>query len=452
MLLSKIARNHAEDTISDVIWCICKQDIEFAEELISNYINFISDFTIIDIVRNLIITDGYMPDLTFLLRHKKTKGIVYIIIETKITASQNIYNVKYKPKKQFEVYTRYLIKQNSKVKLAKKYNIPQKCILLSPSYYEKHSSNDNIIHFRFPQLVKLLYGSNNKETDGIRNELITFIKEDYEGTYSRLQENLEILGHKNELKYAQNQILLIREAMLDEYVSKTGLWQNNSFAYYFGVGLKNKYQTNKNDLSWLSYDIYSEDEVSSPIRLNFPKRFIKKKILNAPQYLNKYKFQCDILNECIIDENFINIFKHIHCSSNLKDKIFQFALYYSNEKKKSYLKKYNKFFHALISFVEKFDNEISEEYHTFFRHSLNGNDLLLRLKIKKNIDGKFNINIIAEPTCFDAVNILRIEVFNRKKLLSTQPLLALTATGYKLKFNVKSLAILISETFENLYN
>ena len=94
MLLQKIARNHPEDTVSDIIWYICKNDPSFAKNLISPFISSLNEFTIIDIVRNYIISDGYMPDLTFLLSHKETNKIIYIIIETKITATQNIHQKK----------------------------------------------------------------------------------------------------------------------------------------------------------------------------------------------------------------------------------------------------------------------------------------------------------------------------------------------------------------------
>ncbi len=40
-----------------------------------------------------------MPDLTFLLGHKKTNKIIYILIETKITATQNIHERKNRTKK-----------------------------------------------------------------------------------------------------------------------------------------------------------------------------------------------------------------------------------------------------------------------------------------------------------------------------------------------------------------
>ena len=169
MLLQKIARNHAEDTLSDVIWCICKQDAGFAEQLISKFILFSDDFSVIDIVRNYIITDGYIPDLTFLLRHNKTNKIIYLIIETKITASQNIYSNKHRTKKQYAVYTNYLNKKNTIAGLAKKYKIPTKCILLSPSYYEKHTDEDNVIDFRFPALLEILKNSEHTETESVRN-------------------------------------------------------------------------------------------------------------------------------------------------------------------------------------------------------------------------------------------------------------------------------------------
>jgi hypothetical protein len=91
MLLSKIARNHQEDTLSDVIWCICKQDEEFARDIISKFIKISSDFQLIDIVRNFTIQYRLMPDITFILRHKKYNKIIYLLIETKITASPNTY-------------------------------------------------------------------------------------------------------------------------------------------------------------------------------------------------------------------------------------------------------------------------------------------------------------------------------------------------------------------------
>lgn len=457
MLLRKLARNHAEDTLSDVVWCLCKQDSDFAKKLISEFILFSDDFSVVDIVRNYVITNGCMPDLTFLLRHKKTNQIVYLIIETKITASQNIYSTKSRTKRQYAVYTNYLKKKNKKIKLDEKYNFPEKCILLSPSYYEKHSVEDNVIDFRFPALLKLLKKSANLETKGVCKELIKYLEEEFEGTRSKLKENLGILNHKIELRSAQKHILSLRDAMLEEnQASKSGLWQNNSFGYHFSSGLKNKYSSKTNgrswsSRSWLSYNFYYEDDIKSPLKLIFPNKLIKKNLIKTPQYHNKHQFTCDVLTESKINNKFINIFKSIHCSDKLIESISAFTNYYKDEKKQTYLVKYNELLNSIINFIEMLIPKI-EYYHIEFRHNLKKPELLLRLKIVDDKRTKFHLKLVAEPTCFNINDILRIEVFERKKLTETITLLEKTpSAGYVVK-SIDNIIAILSDSFEKLRN
>lgn len=455
MLLQKIARNHPEDTVSDIIWYICKKDPSFAENLISPFISYLNEFTIIDIVRNYIISDGYIPDLTFLLSHKETNKIIYIIIETKITASQNIHERKSRTKKQYSIYKKYLNEKNKKANLGKKYTITDKCILLCPSYYNLEGEEDNVIELRFPSLLNLLKNS----TTPIKKELIKYIEEEFEGTYTELNENLEILNHKIEFKNAQKHILALRHTMLnEEEISKSGLWQSTSECYcYFSVGLRTSYTPRKEKKSWkhrswLSYEFYIEDDIYSPLKLSFLKKLVKKDIIHVAKYQNKNKFYCDLLTESKINPNFIEIFDWLQCSEELKEIIIQFTEYYKQSNKQSYLVKFNKFLSSILSYLDRFTNKISSSYpHTVFEHSLNNSEILLCLTIKTRSNGKHHISIIAEPTSFDVSKLLRMEVFEDSEQVSTSELISARKNGFQVKYDLNALKEKIDSTFREFY-
>ena len=455
MLLQKIARNHPEDTVSDIIWYICKQDQDFARKLISPFIScsYINEFTIIDVVRNYIISDGYIPDLTFLLGHKKSNKIIYIIIETKITATQNIYHRKNRIKKQYSIYRKYLNDKNKGI--AKKYKIADKCVLLCPSYYDIEGEEDNVIALRFPSLLTILRES----TTPIKNELIKYIEEEFEGTYSDLNNNLEILNHKIEFKNAQKHILSLRHSMLnEEEASKSGLWQATSECYcYFSVGLRTYYTPLKEKKSWkhrswLSYEFYLEEDIYSPLKLSFPKKLVKKNIIHVAKYQNKNRFYCDLLTESKMNPDFIKIFDWIQCSQELKDNVSQFTEYYKQPSKQSYLVEFNKFLSALINYFDRFTDEIAATYsYTAFEHSLNNSEIILCLTIKKRSNGKHHISIIAEPTCFKVDNLLRMEAFKNSELVYKEGLIVARCKGFKVKYNFCDLKEKIDATFRKLY-
>jgi hypothetical protein len=333
-----------------------------------------------------------------------------------------------------------------------KYNIPGKCILLCPTDYNKEYEEESVILFTFKELLVLLKNSKNPDTEGIRKELIKFIEEEYEGTFTNLNKHLAILNHSKELRTIQSHILLLRKAMLEEYKSKSGLWKKDSFAYYFGVGLKNKRLSDKNNLSWLSYDFYYEDEVKSPLKIEFPKKFINKKIFGAPSYRNKNKYQTDLINEFTIDKSCISFFDHTKCGNNLPKAVNDFAEYYCQESKKQYLKKYNKLLHSGIKFIEKIDIEVSDKYQTIFYHNLKEERIIIRLKIKKRIDGIYSINLVFEPTSDIIENILRIETCEKDTPISKPLTIILNKNEvFRLKYNLTPLVNLMSQKIENLY-
>jgi hypothetical protein len=443
MLIKKIARNHPEDTLSDIIWCLCKQDNNFAKTILSKFVSFIEDFDIIDIVRNYVLKDGYMPDLTFLLRHKKKNKIIYIIIETKIEASQNIYSNKKRTKKQYDLYTKYQNNKNLTAGLAQKYKIPSKCILLCPSWYEKYDENDPVIDFRFPILLKMLKNSENKETSGIRNELIKYIKEEFEGINTDIGNSLEILKHKNELGKIQNQIRTIRDVMLNQKeIIKSGLWKKNSYGYYFEIGMKNKYSTSKknaNIRSWLTYSFYYDDDISSPLKLYFPKKMISKGIIQVPQYQNKNQFSCDILTECQINKEFFKIFDHIHCDKNIPQTIMDFVEYYTIQSKHQYLVQYNQMLNAILVFNDKFYYKMEYDYHVTYHHNFSSSALQFNFKLKKFKNSIRYLDLIIEPTNKNILDILRIEIFEKNEKLETISLFENFENGYTVKYDLDEL-------------
>ena len=455
MLLQKIARNHPEDTVSDIIWYICKQDQNFTRKLISPFISssHLNEFTIIDIVRNYIISDGYIPDLTFLLSHKETNKIIYIIIETKITATQNIHQRKNRTKKQYSIYKKYLNDKNKGI--GKKYKITDKCVLLCPSYYDIEGEEDNVVELRFPSLLETLKDS----TTPIKKELIKYIEEEFEGTYTDLNENLEILNHKIEFKNAQKHILALRHTMVnEEEISKSGLWQSTSECYcYFSIGLRTSYTPKKENKSWkhrswLSYEFYLEEDIYSPLKLSFLKKLVKKDIIHVAKYQNKNKFYCDLLTESKINPNFIEIFDWLQCSQELKENIIQFTEYYKQPRKQSYLVKFNKFLSSLLNYFDRFTDEIAATYsYTAFEHSLNNSKIVLRLTIKTRSSGKHHISIIAEPTCFEVNDLLRLEVFEDSEQVSKEGLIVAKKNGFQVKYNLDSLKEKIDSTFRELY-
>jgi hypothetical protein len=459
MLLQNIVRNHPEDTVSDILWYICKKDYIFSRELLSRFIYQLDDFSIIDVIRNYIIYDGVTPDLTILLQHKKTNELIYIIIETDITVKDNNNNTIYKKtSNQYGTYTNYLNNKNKSTQLHKEYNLPDKCILLCPSYFDNKYEDGNVKQFKFSELLALLVDSDNSDTEEIRNELIKYI-EKFEGTYSHLNKNLGILEYKTELKSAQKHLLALRDTMLKEKeISKSGLWQTNSECYcYFGIGLKSNY-TPKNEgkslkyRSWLSYDFFSEEDIFSPLKLNFPNKLIRKNLIHVAKHQNKYKFYCDLLIESKLNNKFIDIFNLTNCSEKLKTNILNFTNYYNQENKHAYLIKFNEFLRSIVNFIDIFDDEISNEYnYTYFEHSLSKKEILLCLKIKTRVNGKHHISIIAEPTSFDINQILRMEIFKDAELIDTIELISETNKGYEVKYDLNALKQKIHATFNKLY-
>ena len=234
---------------------------------------------------------------------------------------------------------------------------------------------------------------------------------------------------------------------------RSGLWQKNSFSYYFSIGLQNKYQKKKKDYTWLSYDFYYEDHFTSPLRLYFPNRFLDRGIISFPKYNNKNEFYCDILTEIINNKKWLTIFQYIHCSNSLTDAIANFANYYTNGQKLHYLKQFNILLNSLIIFIGRFDNQIQYDYYTEYIHSCSKDDIILKLKIIQDKRRNQYISLVAEPTCSDIPKILKFELFEKQnKLASTIPLFEKNKSGFRLKYNFDRLQILLSESFEKLYN
>ncbi|MCF8055027.1 MAG: hypothetical protein K9K37_00115 [Desulfocapsa sp.] len=453
MLLHKMARNHLEDTVSDILWYICKKDSLFAKKLLSQFTDPTSDFTVIDITRNYMIYDGFMPDLTFLLHHNKTNKINYIVMETRITTKQNIHIRKKRTTKQYGIFTNYLNRQNKLTNIQQAYNIPDKCILLCPSYYDNQEEG-HVKEFRFPKLLTLLKNSKESATEEIRNELIKYIEEEFETTHTHLNNNLDILANKKELKCAQDHIISLREAMLTEQdVSKSGLWQKDCEWYcYFGIGLKVNYKSKNEENPWLSYDFSSEEDIFSPLKLSFPNNIIKKGVVHFPKYLNKDKFYCDLLIESKINTKFEDIFNLLACDDILKTNIINFTKHYNQPDKQRYLIKYNEFLNAILNYMDRFDDEVSKEYrYTHFEHSLDKKEILLRLNIEARVNGKYHISVVAEPTSSDINKILRMELFKHNELIDTRGLISETETGYEVPYELNSLKEKIRNTFKKLY-
>ena len=455
MLLQKIARSHPEDSVSDIIWYICKKDTLFAKKFIAQFLPPESDFTVLDIARNHMVHDGFMPDLTFLLHHRKSNTINYIVMETRIAAKQNIHERKKRTTKQYGTFTNYLNRQGGETSIPQAYSPPEKCILLCPSYYD-NQEEEHVRVFRFPRLLALLKSSTNSETADIREELIKYIEEEFEATHIHLNKNLKILENRVEMQNAQKHTLALREAMLNEEgVSKSGLWLPDCEWYcYFGIGLRVKYKSKNEENPWLSYDFSSEEDIFSPLKLSFPNNFLKKGLIHFPKHLSEEKFYCDVLIESKINQQFEDIFNLLSCGDGLKTAILDFTNYYnySQPNKQPYLVKYNEFLNAILNYMDRFDDEVSKEYrYTHFEHSLNKKEILLRLNIEARVNGKYHISVVAEPTAFDTDKILRMELFKNNELIDTRGLIVQTDTGYEMPYELNSLKIKIRNTFKKLY-
>ena len=198
-IIEKLARNHPEDSVSDVLCMIFNEDKSLAKKFLQDR-HKIKGFEILSVIRNYSLQTGKKPDITFIVRKKRGKSINFFHVETKITATENRRG-KYQ---QYKHYTNHMNKHNSHGWKGKK------CILLCPSYECGHDE-EYADRYNFSALIKFIDGCNTH----ISKMLIHYIENNIE--YS---ENKIIKFAKDKLKpeeweiYA-NLISKIREIMVD---------------------------------------------------------------------------------------------------------------------------------------------------------------------------------------------------------------------------------------------
>lgn len=404
MILRKLARNHPEDTISDVLWAIFKEeDNEFDIHFAKQFINNINDYTIIDTVRNYPIPGNYKPDITFILRKGIRGKLNFFHIETKLGSRENKYGQG--KKNQFLQYTAHM----------KKYNIrglQRECILLCPSYNESYNL-EYVERYDFTKLINLMENYFSRRKNVLSIMLIEYLKEDVEGTNWKLIDNYRMIEQNpNKFKFYQSMLREIRSIFNDihnyNYTSKHGIWTKNSIQYYFGIGMNKKWAKKKRKY-YLEYIYYYNDECYSPLALTFPPELMKTFSVKAPQYVSNNKYCCKLL-----DDPSLNILDGFAIKDNqkirFKKRLESFIEKANDKSNRNYIEMGNRFLNASIAFVDNFSIKIKELYEIEYRNRLYGDKVkfITRTFIKEDNE-KIYLDLVVEPTNPDQNQLLRWE-------------------------------------------
>ena len=402
MILRKLARNHPEDTISDVLWAIFKEkdngfDIHFAKQFINN----INDYTIVDIVRHYPIPGRYKPDITFILRKGIRGKLNFLHIETKLGSRENKYG---KGKRnQFLKYTDHMKRSNI-------LSLQRNSILLCPFYNETYNL-EHIERYDFTKLINLMenYFSRRNELSIM---LIEYLKEEIEGTHWQLKNNYMVEQHPQKFKFYQNMLREIRSILNDIHnnndTNKHGIWTKNSIQYYFGIGMNKKW-AKKERKGYLEYLYYYNDECYSPLVLTFPSELMEKYPVKSPRYVSNNRYCCNLL-----DDPSLNMLNGFAIKDNqkirFKKRLESFIEKANDKSNRKYIDMGNKFLNASIAFVDNFSIKISELYETEYRNKLYGDKVkfITRIFIKED-DKKIYLDLVIEPTNPDQNQLLRWE-------------------------------------------
>lgn len=398
-IIEKLARNHPEDSVSDVLCIIFNEDKDFARKFLKK-IHKLKYFEIISIIRNYSLSTGKKPDITFVVKKKGKNRLNYFHIETKITATENRRG-KYK---QYKHYTDHM-KNNFQV-------WRKKCILLCPSTEYRHEEK-YVLRYDFCDLIDFM---NNHEFDA-NNQIISDMLVDY--IKKKVEYSVQVIfkGAKQPLKQKRweeyaNFISELRQIMLDIKnstikTSTGGLWQRGSSCYYWNVGFRKK-RSKKYNKGFLSYEFYTEDECRSPLYLYYAQDILGYRQIKCPQYDGGKIYYSKVFD----DLKSLSILEDYSLGSNeseIKKRLIIFAKKASRKKMLDIIYKGNKYFRSIIMYIDLIDNKLDpKKYSTEFSNECSGKDIIYRLQIK-NINNSKYFSIAFEPTNPDPEALLRWE-------------------------------------------
>ena len=388
-ILKKLARNHPEDTVSDVLQVIFKEHVDVTAGFLKNFIPDINKYTIIDVARNFIVNGRYRPDLTIILRRGVRGQLNFFHIETKITARENKYGQGIRS--QCNQYSRHMEKANIK-------SLRNNCVLLCPSYY--FLDEDYLSRFDFRKLLNLLQDGH---SNGLAKELIKFIEEEYEGLSWKLQENCQILEHPIKFKYFQKMVKDIKDLMAqihadNDKVSKSGLWTKTSFAHYFQISVKIKGTWEKKKVKgYLTYEFYNKYDCKTPLKFYFPAQILDKFNITLFHHSYRETYCCDLLDDISGIEALGALgFKD---SDLYIKKLIELANTANSGGNRGYIEFGNRFLSSSLIFIEAFDAKVAEKYgyYTEFRHQCSKQNLKMRLRIKRQAKNNKHIDLVFDP-------------------------------------------------------
>ncbi len=398
-IIEKLARNHPEDSVSDVLCMIFNEDKSLAKKFLQDR-HKIKGFEILSVIRNYSLQTGKKPDITFIVRKKRGKSINFFHVETKITATENRRG-KYQ---QYKHYTNHMNKHNSHGWKGKK------CILLCPSYECGHDE-EYADRYNFSALIKFIDGCNTH----ISKMLIHYIENNIE--YS---ENKIIKFAKDKLKpeeweiYA-NLISKIREIMVDirenrnprVKITTGGLWKKASSCFTWSVGFRRK-GGKKNNNGFLSYDFYTEEECKSPLRIYYKQDILKNYTVNCPHYNVEKEYYSNVFD----DPNSLRILNAYSLGTdnpNIGKRLLGFVNKASRKKTLDIVYKGNVYFRSIIMYIDLIDDKLdSKKWKTTFSNECSQRDIIYRLQIEKRKCGK-HLSIVFEPTNLNQEYVLRWE-------------------------------------------
>jgi len=422
-ILKKLARNHPEDTISDVLVHLFSEHRPLALFFLkkTNYIKDDEDYRILSVARNFTISGKYKPDITFLVRKGEKGNVNHIFCETKITANENRYINKYK--RQYAIYTTEMKKNIT--------TLQKKCILLCPSWYD-YEEIDNVSVFTFLQLLELLESYFEHTNDEIARLLVDYIRESFEGYSSDLAKHRKLIDGSDEsiaiLLLYRSKLIDVRKTMLAlcDKAKKPhygGLWKRNNkrldFHFQIGLDLKGK----NDDKLWIAYSFYDREEWCSPIKAYYPTKMIERHKLQYPNFVKAKEYYSNLID----DRSALSIFDDVAYMSTPQKKAAENRYAFnrlldemSHENVRTVVASGNSFLSACCQYMERLENMMASTHYVRYEHILDDDQFILLQYYYKRTNSQKWMSFIVDITAKDINQILRIESNFRIPCFSTK--------------------------------